>query len=381
MKKTVAMIYRFVFILFCVWGISRKIGYNILWLSPQIFDFTLIIDILSLLCVLSVFILSIIRHPGRILMNIKSLLSVCAVFVFLDNYSLILSGITYNWILGILLPLMMIIDWIFFDKKGCFNFRDCLIWSFGSLLLILLISGLQNLLFGVDNIFSAIRLFDNSDILKLVLTALFAGLSMYLIDCLVSAFGKRNSKNAFSMVFRLLFILLELYAFKKLVGCELTGLIYSFQYYHYFSNFLSVVAIAVILIYNLIKFKNIARTSTPIPRIKGAFTLCITATLLSKIFFDNTDVYLLSFSEVIIYYIAPIMMILDWFLFDHKGYFRVFDPIFWSIIPIIYLTVLPLLIYGGLSESFKNIFIKYVAVIIIGYIYFVIDMIFSKMRE
>ena len=53
MKKTIALIYRFVFIVFSVWGICQHIGFNILKLSVRMYDFAFIINVMSLFCILA----------------------------------------------------------------------------------------------------------------------------------------------------------------------------------------------------------------------------------------------------------------------------------------------------------------------------------------
>ena len=83
---------------------------------------------------------------------------------------------------------------------------------------------------------------------------------------------------------------------------------------------------------------------TPFPRLKGAFTLMIAVTMLIYHFLlagGKAPVYNgINFqrwlSNLLLHYAAPAMVILDWILFDPKRVFRVFDPLLWLLIPLLY---------------------------------------------
>ena len=76
------------------------------------------------------------------------------------------------------------------------------------------------------------------------------------------------------------------------------------------------------------------RQTTFLPRFKGGLVICILATM--TVF----DLLLGSFSgsmeNKIVHYIIPVMTALDWALFDKKGVFRAYDPLWWSLIPTAY---------------------------------------------
>ena len=384
MKKTYAMIYRFIFILFSMWGIFRKIGFNLFTLSPLILDFTLFIDILSFVCIFVVFIISITRHHGKIIGAIKALLTFCNIIVFVVNFDIITSGITYSWVLGILLPVMMVLDWLLFDKKGDFNYYDPLLWILGTVIAGLGLAALLKYLFGIDNF--ALGLFDNfSDLLKLLFIALGIGAGMFLLDSLISAFNKKGGKNLFSLVFRLVFILLEIYALFKTIGFELTTFLYKLGFYHILINFLCFVFIAVTLIYNIVRFKGIRKRTCIMPRMKGALALCMGLVFIIFMFLHR-DFHSLPLSELILYVIAPVMFLLDWVMFDEKGYFALYDPLIWSIVPISYYCFVMVAfpsaanLYGGifLIEQAELILSILTVSIVSGYVVYIADRIFSK---
>ena len=93
-----------------------------------------------------------------------------------------------------------------------------------------------------------------------------------------------------------------------------------------------------------IKREGIKGTTMLLPHFKGAFVLMITITflvyhlMLSGSGFAMADGITVQFSisNILLHYVVPIMVILDWFIFDRKNIFRWFDPLLWLIIPFVY---------------------------------------------
>ncbi len=336
MKKTAAMIYRFIFIFFSVWGIAQKLGFNILWLTARIMNFTLLTDILCFLCILVVFVIGITHKPSGVLMAIKTALTFCAGLVLLENFNIVGAGLSYEWILGVLLPAMMIIDWLVFDDKGKIRLRDLLIWLAAAAALLLGTALLLKTLFGIDDVWNVLGMFRDWGGLKdLLLKALGIAAFLYIFDCLYSALMKRRFDSAFSLIYRIIFLLLESYAILNTLGNKMTSFLYGLKYYHILVNFLCAVCIAVVLIYNLVKFRTVKKRTTPFPRLKGAFTIAAVFLTAAHIVFCGRA-FELSFCEIVFYYIAPLMMLFDWVLFDRKGSFRLTDPLLWLLIPFTY---------------------------------------------
>lgn len=80
------------------------------------------------------------------------------------------------------------------------------------------------------------------------------------------------------------------------------------------------------------------------PRFKGAITMMIALTMLGFHFLIlrggvNLGVFANPFNpfNMFPHYIAPLMVILDWALFDARGRFRWFDPLWWLALPTLYL--------------------------------------------
>lgn len=382
MKKTVSMIYRFVFILFAVWGICQKVGANIIAWTWEILDFPIFVDFLCFLCILCVFIIRITRKPGKLICGIKACLTLCAVVVLLTNSSMLRMGISYDWVMRILLPIMMIADWLIFDDRGRFRLYDPFLWLCGAFLTAAALGAILKNIFGLDNYLDLLGIFKNKkELADMLLKALVIGLAMYLLDVLGGAFKKKGFKNIFALIYRLVFLALEIFAFLNAVGREITDLLTAFRYYEIITNFLCAVCIAVVLIYNVVKFGSLKTGTSPFPRLKTAFTVCILVNTVAHIAY-NTNFSALSISYIIFYLIAPIMMAIDWIVFDYKGSIEIYDPFLWCLMPFAYYIVAVCWIsprYGGLYPRLfsapqpEMIICSLGAVVIMGYIFYITD--------
>lgn len=385
LKRTVALIYRFIFIIFSVWGICQHIGFNILSLSFKIMNFNFLVNVLSFICVTMVFVVSVTRSPGTILRTLKNILTFCSVMILVGNTSIMGGTMSYQWILGVLLPLMMVIDWLLFDKKGKLNIYDPFLWLLGALILIGLLSLLFKTVLGIDNFLEVIGLFNNKDeLFELLAKALGIGIGMFIFDSIMNAFKRKSFKKTFALIYRLVFLALEIYAFIHHIGSELPALLSGLKYYYVLTNFLCTVCICVLVVYNLIKFKSLKRTQNPFPQLKGAFTVAIISSMLATLMLGRS-VLSFTFSQMIFNYIAPLMMIFDWVLFDTKGKFEIFDPLIWALIPVGYYIFA--MVYPGVISVYPGIYSLYnpelilgalLTVLIIGYVIYIADKIADR---
>ncbi len=383
MKKTVSLIYRFIFLLFGVWGICQHIGYNLLNMSIKMYDFIFVVDVMSFICIISVFVASIKGGIGRVLQTFKNILTFCSIMILAKNF--LYADMSYEWTLGVLLPLMMVIDWLLFDKKGNLNFYDPLLWLLGACLLLGILGFLFDRIFGVDDFWKSIGLFSDVDeLIKLALTSLGLGVFIFIVDSIINAFKKKSFSKIFALIYRLFFIALEVYAFVKLTGTRLQDFLFSLQYYLTLTNFLCVICICVLIVYNLIKFKSIRKSQNPFPVLKGALTVAILSSMMATFMFGKS-VLTFSFAEMILNYIAPFMMLFDWILFDYKGNIEVRDPLIWASIPMCYYIIA--LIFPNLMSAYPGIYNSYdlkliagifITVISVGYIIYIFDRILER---
>ncbi len=385
LKRTIALIYRFIFIIFSVWGICQHIGFNILSLSFKIMNFTFLINVLSFICITMVFVVSVTRGIGVVLRTFKNILTFCSVMILVGNTSIMGGTMSYQWILGVLLPLMMVIDWLLFDKKGKLNIYDPFLWLLGALLLIGLLSLLFKTVLGIDNFLEVIGLFnDRNELFEILGKALGIGIGIFILDSILNAFKRKSFKKTFALIYRLVFLALEIYAFSHHIGNELPALLKGLKYYYVLTNFLCAVCICVLVVYNLIKFKSFKRTQNPFPQLKGAFTVAIISSMLATLMLGRS-ILSFTFSQMIFNYIAPLMIIFDWVLFDAKGRFEIFDPLIWTLIPVGYYIFA--MVYPEVISVYPAVYSLYnpelilgvlITVIVVGYTIFIGDKILDR---
>ena len=386
MKKTVSIIYRLSFIIFSLWALLENVGFKISDFPISLTNFVVLSDTLCLFIILVTFISSILHSPGNILLRIKAGITVLAAIVLLSNYTMILSTLSIGWILKILLPLMMILDFIIFDRKGSFKIYDPLLWLlFAALIGGILYYLLKNIL-NLPNFLDLLGLFKSKDdLIKLLLGALSAGVVLYLLDNLLSKGGRKSLKSFFPMLYRLFFILMEIWAFYKITGLNLTEFLYSLTDYVKLVNFLSFLCITAVLIHNFIKLNSTKRKFSPFPRLKGCFTIAI-ITVFVYFHFFGTKTGAVSNVSIIQCYVAPAMMLFDWLLFDKKGFFMPYDPLLWLIIPVGYVFINYIIINpvwhpdfsGATTLSIASFFMLAGILLAVGYIIYIVDICLSK---
>lgn len=171
------------------------------------------------------------------------------------------------------------------------------------------------------------------------------------------------------------------------------------------SNLLCVIYFILDIIY-LIRNYNKKTLVEWFPLLKGITTMAITLTLIVahfvlKMSFSFDSFYNISFLGL--HYIVPVMTILDWILFDRKGFIKVYSPLVWTIAPAAYMIVAynsALLGNGigvngdskypyffmdvdklGMPTVVLNTLIIAVIYFAVGYIYYFIDRLMIRRRK
>lgn len=142
--------------------------------------------------------------------------------------------------------------------------------------------------------------------------------------------------SKFSWVWRIAIIL-----------CVLVGLYYqlwpnkwhNLTYYTLLSNILVAVFMGYLL-WKMAKKDVIMLESVAVTRLKAGVTMAITLTFLVYMILlapiaSPEDFY--SVKNFTLHYIAPIMMLVDWLIFDRRGIYQKKDPFLWTIVPLIYM--------------------------------------------
>lgn len=211
----------------------------------------------------------------------------------------------------------------------------------------------------------------------------------------------------FKQLYRLLFLLIcEAGIILQYAGMAGTGSLKMLSFYYtILSNILCFVYFAVLLI---------AQRKKENALIKGAVTMCIAVTGLVYHFMLNglmgttagAPLTALSVSNILVHYVVPAMVVLDYFLFMPKGQYKSLYPLAWLVLPYAYLVFAMVRAevssstftgFGGTLSRYpypfldvdlygwdKVILIVFaitVAFIALGYLAFVVDRLLGKKRK
>ena len=156
--------------------------------------------------------------------------------------------------------------------------------------------------------------------------------------CLTGDFMYIDNKR-FSFFFKLLIVLMGTYGLYKACFFNKVSLEEHFSYYTNLSNLICVIYFLIIIVRTVI----VKKIDTKYYGLKGAVVVMIAVTglvynfILRPFMSDVEGVMdLHSFSNYIVHLIIPVMVILDWLLFDKKGNLKSKYSIYWLVIPFMY---------------------------------------------
>jgi hypothetical protein len=148
------------------------------------------------------------------------------------------------------------------------------------------------------------------------------------------AFPQR-SKYRLAIIYRVALVGLSLWGLYLNIGRSQTPL-EMLSYYTILSNIVVLVFFAGLLV------RAARGVRAPVsPVVKGAVTMCITLTFLVFHFvlagsLFSMGGYMGSATNLLPHYVVPIMVILDWLIFDPKGQLKKLDPVKWLLVPLAY---------------------------------------------
>lgn len=158
--------------------------------------------------------------------------------------------------------------------------------------------------------------------------------------------GTRSSRPLVAFVYRCAFVLVSAIGLAANLGLFEGRFIPSqLNYYTVLSNLFCLVYFAIDLPFswrNARAGQEPARTTT-LPRVKGAVVMAITVIFLifnialAPSYFVDPDYDFFSVSNLVLHYLAPVAVVVDWLVFDRKGLLRWFDPLIWLVIPAAFL--------------------------------------------
>jgi len=331
MKKSIAVIYRLAFILFSVWAILENVAFQLQMIGVKLLDFTVFADVINLICVTIVFLVSLRHALPKGMLFFKASCTFLSVLALAANLDMLFSIHDSSWILNVLLPLMMIVDYLIFDKHSRLKLWQILLGLIGTTLLVALLYLLASKALHLPNALDLLNLFSNEkELIQVLLNTGFIVGGLYLLDRLLSGELFRDIHSMLALLLRLLFLFLEFQAFMRLSGMNLTTFLQSLRYYENLVNFLSFLCILAVLICNALRFKAAAKSAYVFLRIKCFFTLCMIFVFIVYHFFAKGS-YNPDSVAIVLYYIGPLLMLLDWILFDfdlaHITFTCCFPPI------------------------------------------------------
>lgn len=385
MKKNIAVIYRLAYILFSVWAILEKLHFSLQKFGVKLLDFTVLGCLCSLICILIIFFVSLRGTLPKGLLVFKTICTFLALLILAANLKLWTSYGNDAWILNVLLPLMMLLDYLIFDKHRRLKLWQILLGLLGTGILAALLYLLTLKVFHLPDELNVLGLFANKQDLMQLLLNLFALCGgVYLLDRLFSGELFRDVRSMFALLLRLLFLILEIQAFVHLSDMDLIAFLQSLRYYENIINFLSFLCIVSVLVYNAIHYKSSAENSHIFSRNKCFLTINMVLTFIVYHFYAR-GTYRPDNVALVLYYIAPLIMLLDWCLLDKSSSMRAYDPLIWCLVPLSYFSALSLIAYAGGSVlypvtngSFGWVGVLTVLSVAIGYIFYFIDRVIKR---
>ena len=215
-------------------------------------------------------------------------------------------------------------------------------------------------------------------------------------------------KNKYiSLFYKILIVIVGIYGlYKSCFFTEKVGLLEHFSYYTNISNLVCILYFIVYIIKMIIHFNTNTSCNYSL---KGAMTISIMITMLVfnlilRPFMTDMDgvMELNSLPNYIVHVIEPILIIFDYILFDEKGLFKKVDPLKWVIFPFIYWIFicirakfsLPFAYTSsnypyffididmlGIYQVIFNVILMICAIIILGYIFLLLDKMLLKIHN
>ncbi len=330
MKKTLSQVYRLAFIVFYIWATVERAVLPHTGFFRAFSDFSLFADTLCAFVIAAAFICSIVGKIPSALIKLKGTCTALALLVLFSHVPILFAPTAEGWILQILLPLMTVLDWLLFDSKGSFRFYDPLLWLLAAILLPILWSVIQNGKWDLDGLLQLLG--GKERLASTILSLLAGGGLMYGLDRLFSGKGIKPW-NLFCLLYRLLYLFLMGRALYLLASGNAVQFFLTLKRFAPLSGFVGFLLMAVLLIFCVLHVRKFSAAS-PFPRVKGAVTLLAAVTIIGYHFFLKDTPR--TFSDWILYYIGPGMMILDWLMFDAKRKCKPYDPVWWSALPTVY---------------------------------------------
>ncbi len=326
MKKTLCMIYRLAYIILGLWVFAEYAGYSM----PRFFGLLPLQNfwfaaLLVAFMGLGFWFLLQNASPrwfetvslGGVLLSLRMLL---------HRADILLSFSNPEWMLLILLPFLVLLDWILFASKGKTDIKQLLL----AVAAVAGITVLFHLLFSGD----AMNLMTVNGCLRFLSELIIPAAMLLLLDKLFCGHVK-STGNTLQLLARLAFLVLEGYAFYKLTGGNVHAMISQLKYA---VPLLNAACFLCILLQVIFMATGKQGAGTSLLRAKGfmlvGMVLCLTVYWLQTKALPKAIT-----PETAFLAICPLLFIAEWLLFEKKNVFRYKDVFLWMIPPAVYYAV------------------------------------------
>ncbi|HOO68003.1 MAG TPA: Pr6Pr family membrane protein [Bacilli bacterium] len=158
-----------------------------------------------------------------------------------------------------------------------------------------------------------------------------------------------------SIIYKIIIILVGIFSL-----IATTGLLDGHYGGNIFKMFTTLINLLCVLYYIFDVIYLIIKKKDLLPILKQMVLIGMTLTFLIVIFVLRMGFGFSSFmnaSFLGLHFIVPIMVILDYFLFDKKGLVKSYSPLIWIILPLLYLIINIILVEKGIINNYPYLFI------------------------
>lgn len=340
MKKTVCMIYRLAYIILGLWVFAECSGYSMPrffgLLPTQTFWYSAL-----LLAVMGFGFWFMLQNGAPRWFEAVSCGSVLlALRMLLHRVDILLSLSNPEWLTAILLPLLVLLDWILFAQKGKTDMKQLLL----SIAAVAGVSLLFQFLFTGSNV----NLMTLEGCLRFLSELVIPGAVFLLLDKMFASRAK-NIGNTIQLLIKVVFLMLERYAFYKLSGGNVREMMVQLKYAVPLLNALCFLCVLLQVIFVVTGKQGSAST---ILRAKGF--MLVGMVLCAVIYRMQAGALPKEITpETVFMMIGPVVFVADWLLFEKKNIFQPKDPFIWLIFPTLYYVVF---ILGGKWVFDQNLY-------------------------
>lgn len=308
--------------------------------KTNIFDFAVFGNFICLLTVIIAFLLTVKDVNSKILTKAKSFAANYSLTVIILNLKTVPGELNTYWIICVLLPVMMIADYVFFDRKEKIVWLETILQT-ALIVLLSYVLPLLSELMADGKIVSGFK--------EILVAAGISGAVFLFLNNIFPA-GKNKTADMMANLFRIAYVALQFAAFYIVSGKNVVSFTEQIKNYEFFVNLVCTLFVFVSFILNTAGGESIKDKVFSKMRLYFVF-LAITVFII-QIFVQELDLYS-GFVKYEFVYVTPAYMVLEWLLMSRKGTARPYEPILLCTVPAGYFAVM-IFIFSHSFDFFGN---------------------------